>query len=478
MKTLRAVLLVSTFLLALPGLGQAVYTTGFEAPEFAAGDVDGQNGWGHLSNSPTGGTIESTPAGSPAMFGAQSLAVRTRNADFFGVANHLHSAVIDPPAGENGSTAGGVAVPDPQSHFSATLWVRTPDAPVISTRPDGRFAELNPSSKGPDPDAPANRYAQVRLFNSTNDAAGAVRVEIGWYTSAAFTVATVAMLDWGTWYRFDYLIHLVDGTDGLEPNDRFTLTIFDLDGVPVGSACGSTWELGWKSGTFGGGTTARAIDGFDFWSTSGPNGTLAVHLDELTMTAFTPAGVLQVAIAGNAQACLGGTTLLTADAAAGGAAVTAYEWRNAANEVAGTAATLDAGPGTYTVTVTDALCVTATSAPFEVTGSAALAVTISGASSIPAGTTTTLTANVTGGSGAIAGYTWRDALSNVAGTGATLDAGPGTYTVTVEDASCGTAASDAFVVAAVATAAIPTAGTMGLMVMLATLAALALVRLR
>lgn len=477
MKTLQAVLLLSTLILAPLGFGQA-YTTGFEAPEFAAGDVDGQNGWGHLSNSPTGGAIESTPAGSPPLFGGQSLAIRTRNVDFFGVANHLYSAIIDPAAGESGSTAGGVAVADPRSHFSASFWVRTPDAPVISTRPDGRFAELNPSSKGDQPDDPANRYAQVRLFNSTNDAAGAVRVEIGWYTSAAFTVATVALLDWGTWYRFDYLIHLVDGTDGLEPNDRFTLTIFDLDGAEVGSACGSTWEVAWKSGAFGGGTTARAVNGFDFWSTSGPNGNLAVHLDELTMTAFTPADELQVAIDGDAQACSGGTTLLTADPTLGGAAVTGYEWRNAANNVVGTSATLAAGPGTYTVTVTDALCATATSAAFEVTESAALAVTISGASSIPAGSTTTLTANVTGGSGAIAGYTWRDALSNVVGNGATLEAGPGTYTVTVDDASCGTASSDAFVVTAVATAAIPTAGTTGLMVMLAALAGLALVRLR
>ena len=85
---------------------QAIYTTGFEPPTFTLGDVDGQDGWGHISNSPTGGAIEAAPAGSPPSFGVQSLAIRTRNVDFFGVANHLHSASIDPPAGGAAGFAG------------------------------------------------------------------------------------------------------------------------------------------------------------------------------------------------------------------------------------------------------------------------------------------------------------------------------------------------------------------------------------
>ena len=64
---------------------QATYITGFEPPTFVLGDVNGQDGWGHVSNSPTGGTIEPVPPGSPAMFGTQSLAIRTRETDFFGV---------------------------------------------------------------------------------------------------------------------------------------------------------------------------------------------------------------------------------------------------------------------------------------------------------------------------------------------------------------------------------------------------------
>ena len=265
----------------------AQYATGFEPPTFTLGDVAGQNGWGHISNSPTRGEVEPVPAGSPATFGTQSLALRTRNVDFFGVTNHLFSPTIDPPAGETGSTAGGMAVADPEPQFNATLWYRTPSVPVVSTRSDGRIAELNPSSKGPGPDDPANRYAQVRIFN---DPSGRVRVEIGWYRASGFTVATVAMLDWGTWYRFEYRIHLVNGLAGAEPNDRFLFSIYDAAGALVGSACGSTWELGWKSGSFGGGSSARAINGFDFAALTGPNDTLVGHIDQLSMSASSATG--------------------------------------------------------------------------------------------------------------------------------------------------------------------------------------------
>ncbi len=473
---LATLLLTLTISFAPFTSAQPTYTTGFESPAFAAGNVDGQDGWGHTSNSPTGGVIEAAPAGSPPSFGAQSLAIRTRNVDFFGVANHLHSASVDPPAGENGSTAGGVAVADPRSLFMASFWFRTPPAPVVSTRSDGRFAELNPSSQGGVATDPANRYAQVRLFNSTNDASGLVRVEIGWYTSAVFTAATVAHLDWGEWYRFEYLIQLIDGLDGVEPNDRFTLTIFDSSETQIGTACGSTWEVPWRTGSFGGGATPRAIDGFDFWSVSGPNGNLAGYVDELTMAALDLAAPLQVTIDGNPNVCFGGMTLLTATGA-GDLPVTSYVWRDAANEIVGTGPTLLAGAGTYTATVTDTLCATATSAPFVVTESPQLGVAITGASSVLVGEITPLTANVSGGSGAIASYVWRNALSNVVGSGATLSTGAGTYTVEVTDASCGTVTSAPFVVAAAAAQDVPTAGETALLMLLCAVVMLALHRL-
>jgi len=471
-------LLTLTLCFAAGSKAQATYTTGFEPPQFILGDVNGQDGWGHLSNSPTDGFIEPVPANPPGAFGAQSLAIRTRNVDFFGVANHLYSATIDPAAGETGSTA-VTPVADPQSHFSASFWFHTPAQPVASTRSDGRFAELNPSSKGSGADDPANRYAQIRLFNDPLDPTGLVRVEIGWYTSSGFMVATVAHLAWNEWYRFDILIHLVDGLDGVEPNDRFTLTVYDRDGTPIGSACGSTWEQPYKTGAFGGGTTPRAINGFDFWSVSGPNGNLAGHLDELTMTAFTPATTLTAAITGNPSACAGGTTTLTASTTTGGAPITSYTWRDATNAVVSTTSTLDAAPGTYTLTITDALCDTATSTPFEVTADAPLTVAITGSPTAPFGGTTSLTADVAGGSGTITTYTWRDATNAVVGTASTFDAGPGTYTVTIEDASCGSATSPPFtVIAAAAPAAVPAAGDAALAMIVLALGWIAITRLR
>jgi hypothetical protein len=93
------------------------------------------------------------------------------------------------------------------------------------------------------------------------------------------------------------------------------------------------------------------------------------------------------------------------------------------------------------VAVTDAFCSTTTSSPFIVSEFAPLAVSITGNTSVCFGATTTLAASVTGGSGAISGYEWRDAFNAVVGTGASVVVGAGTYTVRVTDASCGFATS-------------------------------------
>ena len=274
---------VAAQLSAGAAFAQSSYTTGFESPEFAAGDVNGQQGWGHLSNSPTKGVVESVPAGNPAAFGSQLLALRTRNVDFFGVSNHLFSATID-PAGEAGSTAGGAPVASPRNHFTASLYYRAPSAPVASTRADGRIAELNPSSKGAADGA--NRYAQVRVANVNNT--GNLRFEMGWYRSgadiASFCVQTVAEnLTWGAWYRLDYDIFFFDGLNGTRPNDVFRLSVYDLNNQLVGATTGSTWESAWKTGSFGGGTTPRAVNGFDLWSQTGPNDALVGLIDDFSM---------------------------------------------------------------------------------------------------------------------------------------------------------------------------------------------------
>lgn len=452
---------VLLFLTASVLSAQPTYTTGFE--DFILGDVQGQQGWGHLSNSPTGGEIVAAPVHS----GARSLRLFTRNAGFLGVASHVYSATVA-PAGEAGSTVDSLVVPDPESHFSASLWYRTPDAPVVSTRGDGRIAELNPSSKGPDSGDPTKRYAQVRIFNNGD---GRVRVEIGWYTSgsSAFSVAVVAFLDWGAWYRFDYLIHFVDGLNGSAPNDRFSLTVFDANGVQLGTACGSTWETAWKSDpTFGGGLTAQAVNGFDFWSQTGPTGTTVGYIDDFSISSFS-AAAFTVSITGATSVCPGATTTLSSSIAA-----TTYTWRNAANDVAATTPTFDAPAGTYTLTVTNALCESATSAPFTVTAQPSTQVTITGRGYvIDAADRDLLTAEVTA---PVTSYTWRNAASAIVGTGATFSAPAGTYTVTVTG-SCGTVTSAPFPVTLLATPTVPTAGEWGLLVLMVALAMAALVRM-
>ena len=285
--TITFAVLVSIFIGSSAAISaQTTYTTGFESPTFTLGNVNGQNGWGYLSNSPTKGIIETSPAGSAASFGAQSLAIRTNDVAFFGVQNHLYSALVD-PAGEAGSTIGGAAVGSPYNHFVASFYYQAPLTPVISTRADGRFAELNPSSKNTPATDPANRYAQVRVFNSTNTAAGTVRFELGWYSvaDATFSVATIAQnLNWGEWYRLDYDIRLCPGLNGSSPNDIVRVQIYNSSNTLLGTAFGSTWESAWKTGSFGGGTTPRAVNGFDFWTQTGPNNALVGYIDNFTQS--------------------------------------------------------------------------------------------------------------------------------------------------------------------------------------------------
>jgi uncharacterized repeat protein (TIGR01451 family) len=434
---------VVVFLIFVPlASAQSAYTTGFESPQFTLGDVAGQDTWGHIDNSPTRGEVVAAPMASPSVLGAQSLALLTWKAENFWVSNHLYSARISSPAGESGSRIRDVAVVDPQSHFEATLWVRTPSTPVIPSRTNGRFAQLNPSSKGPGDDHPADRYASVQLYNPTRDDSGTVEVRMTWPTAVGvYKTVVVASLEWGEWYRFEYLIHLVDGLDddGL-PNDRFTLTIYDAAGDLVGSACGSTWEIGWRFESWSPYKSALAINGFDFWSDTAPNGTLVAHLDGMAMRSFTPSNELSVEIEGGGT-CLSAATLV-AKATVGGGKILSYTWKDADGNVVGTEPTLTALPGTYTVTVTDELCVTAISAPVSVF--AFLQVAISGATSVRWDQTTPLVADVSGGSGSITSYQWRNYYGEIVGTGATLDAEFGIYTVTVVDAACGMSSSASF----------------------------------
>jgi hypothetical protein len=420
---------------------QSVYTTGFEPGDFALGDVTGQHGWGHFTNSPTGGTVVATPPGSPAMMGSQSLSIFTRDAALNGVTNNLYSTVLAPAAGETGSTAGGVAVVSPGSTFTASVWYRTPDVPPVSPRADHAFAELDPSSKGGD--IVANRSVQLKVANTTNDGAGLPFVFMRWTSDTTVFTPTVATLAWGTWYHFVYRLHLVDGvftSAGVNsPNDVFRFEIRDVNDALLGSVCGSTLELGYKSGGFGGGSTPRGVDGFDFFAITTTTNTIAGYLDEMTMSVTTPAA-LAVDATGTTSVCAGGTTTLTAAPSGGSGTYTSYTWFDGANTQVGTGTTLIAGAGTYTVKVTDTNCDLATDT-IMVSPYAPLSVAITGNLTVCFGAKTTLTASPSGGSGSIASYTWRDASNAVVGTSSTLLAAAGSYTLAIADTSCGLTAN-------------------------------------
>lgn len=488
MRPLALPILLSAALAAIPVAAQPTYSTGFEPPTFTLGDVYGQDGWGHTSNSPTEGLIVAAPA---PVLGTQSLQIQTRDTGSFGVTNHLSSAKID-PAGEDGSTIHTVDVQaDPATHFFASFWYRTPEEPFVSVdqlgnprSAPGIFAQLNPASKREAFDSAADRYAQIRLSNSTNTLAGLVRVSIGWPTPTApgFVIEDVADLEWGQWYRFEVGIHFIEGLGpGDEPNDLFSVRVVDASGALVGVACGSTWEWGYRTqGYIGGNTLPLAVNSFDFASSTGPDDRVVGHLDDFTMTSSNAVvAAPAVDIDGEQTVCLEETTLLTADGTGDGGIV-AYEWRDANGAIVGTGPTLEAGAGTYTVTVTDAFCGTATSAPFTISEAPPLSVTVSGSltTSPPGpGGTTTLTANPSGGTGTIDSYSWTDGNGAVVGTGPSVVVGAGTYRVTVAD-DCGSATSNDVIVTAAAIQAIPTAGTWALIALGMALAAAAVTRLR
>ena len=387
MRSITLLVLLTTALAAVPVAAQPTYSTGFEPPTFTPGDVYGQDGWGHTSNSPTEGLIVTAPA--PVM-GTQSLQIQTRETDFFGVTNHLSSAKID-PAGEDGSSIHTVGVQaDPASHFFASFWYHTPEEPFISEDQGGTprsapglFAQLNPASKREAFDSAADRYAQIRLSNSTNTPDGLVRVSIGWPTPTApgFVIEDVADLQWGQWYRFEVAIHFVEGLGpGDEPNDLFSVRVYDASGALVGVACGSTWEWGYRTQNYlGGNTLPLAVNSFDFASNTGPDDRVVGHLDDFTMTSSNASvAAPAVTIGGAASVPPGGTTLLTANATGGNGGIVAFEWRDENGAIVGTEATLEAGVGTYTVTVTDAFCASATSDPAIVTAASVTAIPTAG----------------------------------------------------------------------------------------------------
>ncbi len=123
-------------------------------------------------------------------------------------------------------------------------------------------------------------------------------------------------------------------------------------------------------------------------------------------------------IAGVNSICSGGTTPLTAS---GG---NTYAWSNGSN-----GSLINVGPGTYTVTATDATGCTGSSTKI-ISSLAAPSASIAGANSVCSGSTISITA-----SGGV-GYAWNSGQNT-----ANINVGAGTYTVTVTNASGCTASA-------------------------------------
>jgi hypothetical protein len=185
--------------------------------------------------------------------------------------------------------------------------------------------------------------------------------------------------------------------------------------------------------------------GFSFaWSNSGSGASITAGAGTYTVTVTDAVGCTGIsqpvtltqptAISSNASAgtilCNGGTTVLSASAS-GGTGSLQYLWSNG-----GTASTTTVQAGTYTLTITDANGCTSSPAPTTVAQPAVINPVISGSNILCNGGNSTLSANITGGTGAY-NYNWSNG-----GSAATTVVAPGTYTLTVTDANGCTATSN------------------------------------
>ena len=149
---------------------------------------------------------------------------------------------------------------------------------------------------------------------------------------------------------------------------------------------------------------------------------------------ITQPNVLAVSVDAGSVACNGSTTTASA-VVSGGTEPYEYQWSNSAT----TQTITDIIAGTYSVTVTDDNgC--STNAFTTITQPDALAVTISGSTSVCEGTTTTLTANVQGGTADFT-YSWSNSATTSSITTPQLTTAT-EYSVTVTDANnCSASAS-------------------------------------
>ena len=145
---------------------------------------------------------------------------------------------------------------------------------------------------------------------------------------------------------------------------------------------------------------------------------------------------LSVTISGNDTFCPDGGTVLSSNVT-GAVGAVSYQWRRNGNNISGATGTTYTATqaGDYTLRVTDASPPNATSNAISVSQSNLNATAITGPNEFCAGSSTTLTANRTGGTGPFT-YQWKLGANNAPGTStnATYQASqPGSYTVVITD---------------------------------------------
>ncbi|MCA0361403.1 MAG: PEP-CTERM sorting domain-containing protein [Armatimonadetes bacterium] len=259
-------------------LASSIHSTGFESSEgWSLGLAEDQNGWDRNLNANHYGRIQTNTVKT----GTQALELRTLDTQsaqdtMQGVINGLRTATVD-KAGESTTVNG----PRVNNRMKIGFWFRTPDAqlPVTSLAlsdptnyedPYGGIVELNPSFSQGDS---GSRYASLTLYDATQDRMGYYNPSQGlllelstaqnYSNSVAWEFDVLSQnLSYASWYRLEYDITLVDGTNNDEtPNDILTVSIFDSSNVFMNSVTNSTWESPFRSAF---GTGAYSLDTFSF----------------------------------------------------------------------------------------------------------------------------------------------------------------------------------------------------------------------
>jgi hypothetical protein len=321
---MRCALFAVALVVAAPIAARAgsIYTTDFGS--FSPGDVQGQQGWAYPGNSPTVGSIVSTPGDAPAGVGAQSLSLtETTNPSLLGVADGVNGPRVT-PAGEPGTSSNsGTAV---NNDFFASFYYRTPD--VLTSDENGSSGStvalaINPASSLSS--TVATRYAFFALAHDPiNSLTGPESWQFEIYTIGTNTVADtlttiVSDVQPGTWYKIAMNLQFVPGTnaDGTS-NDIFSATVDDANGNLLGSGSGGSWETCYLDPSCAGTSSPLAVDTLDILNRYGPTGTPEGDLANLeygTTEVPEPASLalLGFAMVGLAASRRRGCTLLRRD---------------------------------------------------------------------------------------------------------------------------------------------------------------------